>query len=151
MIGLTKPINVMDIKLRTTNDNGQSFKDIPPFWGQFMAEDIVGKVNNKLNNNIYVLYTHFEHEGINNTGMYSTIIGCAVETNAIEQAGLVHAVVPAGEYRQFSVPDNNPENVGPVWLGLWGLADSEKVDWSFLCEYECYQPDELIDVFVGLR
>ena len=37
---LKESIHVVGMELRTTNDNGQSFKDIPPFWGKFMAEDI---------------------------------------------------------------------------------------------------------------
>lgn len=148
---LKKPIHVVGIELRTTNDNGQSFKDIPPFWGKFMAEDIASKVQHKVNNNIYVVYTHFEHEGLNNTGMYSTFIGCAVEANAVDQAGLLHIEVPAGEYRHFAVPENNPENVGPVWLDIWGMPESEKAGWSIKCEYECYHADGVIDVFIGQK
>ena len=151
MTNLDKPIHVVGIELRTTNANGQSFKDIPPFWGRFMAKNIAAKVQNKLNNNIYVLYTNFEHEGVNNTGMYSTIIGCAVEADSIEQPDLVHAVVPAGRYRRFAVPDNKTDNVGPVWLEIWAIPESEKTDWSFTCEYECYHADGLIDIFVGQR
>jgi predicted transcriptional regulator YdeE len=109
------------------------------------------KVQNNVNDDIYVLYTNFEHEGVNNTGMYSTIVGCTVEADAVAQTGLLHAEVPAGEYRHLIVPDNNPENVGPVWLDIGGVPESEKMDWRFFCEYECHHADGVIDVYVGLK
>lgn len=151
MANLKQPIYVVGLSVRTSNENQQSFQDIPALWGKFMSQGITDKVKNKLNDNIYVVYTNFEHEGVNNSGMYTTYIGCAVAKDDVEQPDLVSTMVPAGEYRHFAVADNNPENVGPEWQKIWAMPAAEKANWSFKAEYECYHANGEIDIFIGLR
>lgn len=46
----------MGIGVRTTNENGQSAKDIGALWNKFMSEGILDKIPNKIDNTIYSIY-----------------------------------------------------------------------------------------------
>lgn len=148
---LENPIKIIGIELRTTNDNGQSFHDIPPFWDRFIKENCVEKIPSKRDQNIYAVYTHFENAGKNNFGMYSLIIGCEVTDNAIIPDGFVSATIPAGNYRHFSVENGSPDKVGETWQKIWNIPANEKKSWRFQCEYECYRSSGEIDIFIGVN
>ena len=146
---LKNPIHILGIELRTTNDHGQSFHDIPPFWETFMKEQYMNKIPNKLSSDIYAVYTHFENEGKNNTGMYSLILGCTVQPDALAQQDLVKITIPQGNYLMFPVDDNNPNNVGKAWQKIWGIPQHEKQSWTFHCEFERYHPTGGIEIYIG--
>ena len=71
-----KSFSVIGISIRTTNENGQSSKDIPALWGKFMHEGILEKIPNKIDNTVYCIYTDYEKD---HTKPYTTILGCKVE------------------------------------------------------------------------
>jgi predicted transcriptional regulator YdeE len=144
-------IQVIGIELRTTNDNGQAFHDIPLFWERFMKESCASLIPNKLNNDIYAVYTNFENEGINNKGMYSLIIGCNVPDNTIPPTGFTKITIPEGYYRVFSVENGRQDKVGAAWQSIWAIPDSEKSNWRFHCEFERYRSSGEIDIFIGLN
>lgn len=146
---LENPIHIMGIELRTTNDNAKAFKDIPPFWDRFMKEGCAAKIPNKLDEDIYAVYTHFENEGKNNRGMYSLIIGCSVTSDTIPPEGFVAVTIPSGFYRVFPVEKGRQDKVGEAWQAIWAIPDSEKKKWRFTCEFERYRSSGEIDIFIG--
>src|SRR3990167_3039883 len=95
---LQNPIQIIGIELRTTNDLGRSFVDIPLFWQRFLKKNCATHIQNKLNNDLYAVYTRFENEGKNNQGMYSLIIGCPVKSNTTAATGFTTIAIPAGSY-----------------------------------------------------
>lgn len=151
MKNLQTPIHVIGIELRTTNDNGLAFQAIPDFWGRFMKEGIAGKIPNKLNNDIYAVYTNFENEGKNNNGMYSLIIGCSVKPETILEPGFTKVTIPAGNYRVFPVEKGRQDKVGDAWREIWAIPQSEKNTWKFKCEFEHYQASGEIDIYIGKK
>lgn len=130
---------------------GRSFKEIPPFWEQFMTENRMSKIPNKLNDDIYVIYTHFENAGKNNQGMYSMILGCQVKPNTPAPAEFTAVAIPSGAYRVFPVEKGRPDKVGEIWQSIWAIPQSEKTDWRFSCEFERYQASGEIDIFIGVN
>lgn len=48
--------------MRTTNENGQSSKDISELWKKFFAENVFAKIPNKLDSNVYSVYTDYESD-----------------------------------------------------------------------------------------
>lgn len=145
------PIFIMGIELRTTNDHGQAFKDIPPFWDKFINSNYSSKILNKLNDDIYAVYTHFENEGQNNKGMYSLIIGCKVSPDTIPQGEYTKIKIPAGNYLEFPVEKGRPDKVGEVWQSIWAIPDKDKQNWRFSCEFECYRSSGEISIFTGIK
>ncbi len=148
---LQKPIQIIGIKLRTTNDNAQAFIDIPSFWQRFMSENMVAQIPNKSNNDIYGIYTDFENAGKNNHGMYSLIIGCEVAANTLPPAGFTAVTIPAGHYRVFPVEKGRQDKVGEAWQAIWALPASDKKTWTFTCEFERYRATGEIDIFIGTK
>jgi predicted transcriptional regulator YdeE len=151
MSKLTNPIHIIGIELRTTNDNGRAFQDIPPFWEKFIKENCAAQISNKLDNDIYAVYTHFENPGKNNHGMYSLNIGCSVPANTMVPKGYASVIIPAGNYRVFPVEKNRSDKVGEAWQEIWALPASEKQDWSFNCEFERYCSSGEIDIYIGTK
>lgn len=151
MFKLQNAIQIIGAELRTTNDNGRSFQEIPPFWENFMKNNSLGHIPNKLNEDVYVVYTHFENEGKNNQGLYSMIIGSAVTQNTIPPDKFTTVMIPSGDYRVFPVEKNRSDKVGDAWLEIWEIPASEKQNWSFVCEFECYKKTGEIDIFIGLK
>lgn len=151
MNNLKSPIHIIGIELRTTNDNGRSFYEIPVFWKHFMKEGVSTKIPNKLNNDIYAVYTNFENEGKNNQGMYSLIIGSSVRPEAIPEIGFTKVIIPSGYYRVFPVEKGRPDKVGEAWQTIWAIPESEKHQWTFKCEFECYRASNEIDIFIGVN
>lgn len=150
---MLNPIHIIGIELRTTNDDGRSFQEIPPFWAHFMQENCMGQIPNKLNDDIYAVYTNFENPGKNNKGLYSLIIGCSVDANSnlVLPHGFTRVTIPAGCYRVFPVEKGRHDNVGEVWQSIWAISDNEKLDWKFSCEFERYRTTGEIDIFIGIK
>lgn len=148
---LQNPIHIIGIELRTTNDNGQAFTDIPPLWESFMKNNCGAQIPNKLDDNIYAVYTHFENAGKNNRGMYTMIIGCSVKPNTTAPAGFTTVTIPSGHYRVFPVKQGRPDKVGEAWQAIWAIPETEKKNWLFNCEFERYQTSGEIDIFIGVK
>lgn len=148
---LNNPIHIIGLELRTTNDNSRSFYEIPPFWEKFIKNNYAAKIPNKINNDIYAVYTHFENQGKNNQGMYSLIIGYRAEGCTSIPAGLVSVTIPSGHYRVFTVPGGRADKVGETWQSIWAIPNDEKTNWSFCCEFEHYKESGEIDIFIGQK
>src|SRR3989338_11651695 len=148
MIELPEPVHIIGIKLRTTNDNGQSFTDIPPFWQRFMENTCAAQIPAKISDDIYSVYTHFENEGKNNQGMYTMIIGCQVKSGTKPPKGFTDVTIPASNYRVFPVEKGRADQVGEAWQAIWAIPSSEKKNWSFHCEFERYKSTGEIDIFI---
>lgn len=151
MRNIQNPIHVTGLKIRTSNKNKQSFSDIPTLWARFMQENTPEKISDKLSSDIYAVYTDFEHEGKNNEGMYTLIIGCATNSKVEKNKQLVSTTIPAGHYKPFPVENNDPEKVGKAWQEIWKRPEAEKADWSFKCEFERYHASGEIEIFIGLK
>lgn len=72
-----EPFQVIGISVRTTNENGQSAKDIGQLWDKFMSEGISDNIPNKIDDNVFSIYTNYESD---QTKPYDTILGCEVSS-----------------------------------------------------------------------
>lgn len=141
-----QPILVVGLELRTSND--EALQTIPPHWQRFGREAVLERIPHKASAEVYAVYTHFEHEGVDNRGRYSLIIGAAVTGLAEVPAGLVSAVLPAGRRAVFEVERGRHDLVGDAWRRIWERTELDK---TYLADYERYQPDGRIEIFIGVR
>lgn len=142
----TQAIRIVGLELRTSND--VAMQSIPPHWQRFVADGVLAQIPGKLSDTVYAVYTHFEHAGLNNEGLYSLIIGAQVSAEAPVPAGLTHCVVPAGPRAVFEAPTGQPERIGEIWQAVWSRKDLAK---TFIAEVERYLPDGRIDISIGVK
>ena len=145
----TESIQIIGIEIRTTNDGGAAFQDIPRHWERFFQESILDKIPNKRSNEIYGIYTNFEQQGENNNGIYSCIIGASVTSLEEVPENFVVTTIPVSNYQVFSVEPSQPEKVGEKWQEIW--AHNFEKQRTFTLEYERYSEEGPIEIFVGVK
>ncbi len=139
-------LRIIGIELRTSNR--EAMQTIPPHWQRFTGEGVLARIPGKLSDEVYAVYTHFENAGVNNEGLYSLIIGAAVDSAQAVPAGMNHAVLPVSPRAVFPVPTGRPDQVGAVWQTIWQRDDLPK---AFVADCERYRADGRIDILIGLR
>lgn len=69
-LNIQENIHIIGIYIRTSNNSGSAEQDIPALWNKFKAENIISTISNKLDENIYCVYTEYESDY---TKPYTTI------------------------------------------------------------------------------
>lgn len=143
---LSQAIHVVGIELRTTNL--EAMQTIPPLWARLAQEDVLAHIPDKLDDEVYAVYTHFENAGSNNVGIYSLVIGAPVPASAEVPEGMVRVVIPASKRAVFEVEPGRVDLVGAKWMEIWGNTELPK---TFIAEYERYSADGKIAISIGLQ
>jgi predicted transcriptional regulator YdeE len=143
--------NIIGIAVRTTNENGQSSKDIPALWDQFMSKGLLEKIPNKIGNDVYCMYTDYEKD---HTKPYTTIIGCKVASLDIVPEGMVGKHIEDCKYSKQVAKGNILEGlVFNEWLKIWN-SDLPRI---YTADFEIYgakaaNPNKAeVDIFVAIK
>jgi predicted transcriptional regulator YdeE len=128
---------IAGISVHTSNKNGQSKKDISELWGRFMNENIAEKIHNKVNGNLYCIYTDYESDFM---GMYTTILGYSVSTLEGIPDGLTGEIIPVLNYKLFKSTGKLPDCVLNTWKEIWESGIKRK----YLVDFDVYPPDAFI-------
>ena len=142
---------ITGISLRTSNDDDRATRDIPSFWQRFYEEKTVEKIKRRVSDERYAVYTHFENEGKNNRGMYTMIIGCAVDV--VDPADRVSVTIPEGRYAVFTC-QNSPASMVATWQKIWQLSVDEPAfdkQKTYYADYEHYLPSGEVNISIGLH
>ncbi len=147
-----EPFNIIGIAVRTTNEKGQAAKDIPALWQQFMNENVLSKIPDKIDDTIYSLYTNYEGD---HTQPYTTIIGCRVKNIDSVPEGMMGQSFDGGNYLKMTIKGNLAEGiVTNQWLKIWEMNDLDRI---YTVDFDVYgekAQDPLnaeIDTFVAIR
>lgn len=147
----TENLYVIGVAIRTTNENGQSAADIPQLWNKFLSENIAATIPNKVNENIYCIYTDYESD---HTKPYTTILGCRVSSLGDVPEGLTGKEIAGGDYEVITVKGKITDGiVFNEWVRIWN-SDLPR---AFTADYEVYgekaqQPDNAeVDIFIALK
>ena len=62
----SQALHVVGLALRT--HNGEAFQTIPPLWTRFAQAGLTDRLPHRLSDDIYAVYTHFQHAGVDNRG-----------------------------------------------------------------------------------
>ena len=142
---------VIGISVRTTNEGGQSSKDIPALWNKFMSENILEKIPHKIDDSIYCIYTDYEKD---HTKPYTTLIGCRVSHIDTLPPGMTGKTCDEGLYITRSVKGNLLEGlVIGEWMNIWN-SDLQR---TFVTDFEVYgekakdYTQAEVDIFVGVH
>lgn len=142
---------VIGISVRTTNENGQSAKDIGALWNKFMAEGILEKIPNKVDNTIYAIYTEYEED---HTKPYTTILGCKVENKATIPNGMVSKTFSKENYTKFIAKgDLTKGAVYNEWSKIW----NSNLNRLYTADFEVYgeksqnSTDAEVNIYVATK
>lgn len=140
-------LHVVGIALRT--HNGEAFLTIPPHWSHFAQSGLAERLPQRLSDDVYAVYTHFQNAGVDNSGWYTLVIGHAVpgDTPSLPPEGLTHVVAPAWRRAVFEVAQGRPDLVGAEWQQIWQRTDLPK---TTMADYERYQPDGRMSIHIGI-
>jgi len=109
--------HIVGISTRTSHANGQAAQDIEALWQTFWTEHIQDKIPNKINEDIYAVYTDYETDF---TGAYTTIIGLAVKSLAAIPAGMIGITIEKNDYHKIVSTGKMPAAVLNTWMEIWG-------------------------------
>ncbi|MBA2612501.1 MAG: effector binding domain-containing protein [Bacteroidetes bacterium] len=145
------PLKLIGISVRTTNENGQSAKDIPFLWNKFFEENIPSQIHNKIGTDIYCMYTDYVKE---HTQPYTAIIGLPVTDLDSIPKGLIGKVIDGGDYTSFSAKGKISEGiVFNEWLKIW----ASPIDRKYTSDFEVYDLQSLssenaeVKIFIALK
>lgn len=146
-----EPFNIIGISIRTTNENGQASKEIAELWGKFMSENILTKIPNKVDTEIYSLYTDYESD---HTKPYTAILGCKVENLDNIPNGMVGKSFSGGTYIKTTTK-------GDLMQGLvvnqWSKIFEMELDRTYDADFEIFgekaqnPSDAEVDFYVGVK
>ena len=123
---------VTGIAVKTTNQNGQSEKDIGSLWTRFMSENLAQQIEEKLSDDIYCVYTDYESD---HTGEYTAVLGCKVPDANDIPGGFFTALIPAGDYHVYNPQGKFPECVANTWREIWETP----IDRKYTADYDLYK------------
>ena len=115
--------HVIGISTRTTNAHGQASKDIEALWGKFWNKEIRNQIPNKMDNDIYAVYSDYETDY---TGAYTTIIGARVTTLNNVPNGFTGITIEEDAYKKFVSKGKMPDAVVNTWLDIWSNKSLER-------------------------
>ncbi len=144
------PFQIIGISVRTTNENEQAAKDIPKLWEQFVENDILSKIPNKVSNDIFSIYTNYESD---HTKAYDTILGCRVTTLETVPDGLVSQSFNGGTYAKFTAKGDLTKGIiYNTWVDIWNTP----LNRLYTADFEIYEAKAKnpktaeVDIFVAI-
>ncbi len=120
------------IRIKTTNQNGKSMKDIGLTWQKLFTEGIYENIQNKTNNKTIGLYTQYEGDY---TKPYTFIAGAEVSKEVENNEQIVSTIIPKGKYAKFVIIGDVQNTVGQAWQEIWNMELKRK----YTCDFEEYQ------------
>jgi predicted transcriptional regulator YdeE len=138
------------ISVRTTNQNGQSAKDIAELWGRFMADNTLAKIEDRTSDEIYCIYTDYESD---HTAPYTAVLGCKVTSLDNIPEGLISLTVPGADYLKYIAKGRLPDCVAQTWQEVW----NSDLDRKYVADFDvwgvkAYDPESAeVEIFVGVK
>ncbi len=143
--------HIIGISIRTTNENGQAIKDLEIVWGKFWEEEIQKQIPNKVNDNIYAVYTNYETDF---TGPYTAIIGLPVSSLENIPEGFEGITIENAVYQKFVSKGKMPEAVINTWMEIWqnkNLNRTYKADFTIHGKKYYDGDDAEVETFIAIK
>ena len=102
--------------IRTTNVNNKALKDIGELFGNFVGQNIMEKIPNKMAEDIYCVYTDYESDF---NGPYTAIVGCKVSSLNDIPTGLIAKAIPDSKYQVYRSTGKLSVSLSKTWEGIW--------------------------------
>ncbi len=146
----TQSFQVIGIKIRTSKQ--KAMKDISKLWKKFISQEIKNKVPNKLNEDIFAVYTDYAG---NYMEPYSYILGCAVSSLDVIPDAMIGIEISSAQYEIFTAKGKMPDKIIETWQRIW----DPEIDFrrSYIADFELYGPkysdpdNPEVEIYVGIK
>lgn len=144
--------NIIGIAIETTNENGQSSQDMSILWGRFFSEQISNQIPNKVNEDIYAIYTDYETDY---KGRHTAIIGYKVKDLDNVPKDLIGRNFAAGNYKKFMAKGTMPTAVIKAWNEIW--SKDHLLNRTYIADFEVYGAkaqsgaDSEVAIYLGVK
>ena len=141
---------VIGISVRTTNVNNKALKDIGDLFGNFMGQNIIEKIPNKISDDIYCVYTDYESDY---NGPYTAIVGCKVSSLNEIPTGLIGQTIPDSKYQVYRSTGKLSISLAKTWEGIWNsdLNRRYSADFDIYGEKARDYENAEVDTYVALN
>ena len=124
--------HLIGISVRTLNHGSKGLLDIENLWRQFRGSNISQQISDKMNEDIYAVYTDYEKDY---TAPYTMILGHQVRDLSHVPEGMTGLTVPEAEYLQLTAKGNLYEGVVfKTWEQIW----KSRYPRSYTVDFEVY-------------
>jgi predicted transcriptional regulator YdeE len=123
---------IVGISVRTSNQNGQSKKDIDELWFKFMDDSLIKQIPDRASNDVYCVYTDYETD---HTGKYTAVLGCKVNSLTNINNSFRAVGISAGKYQVYSLKNKLSEVISAAWQQIWESDINRKytADFDLYC------------------
>lgn len=145
------PFHLIGISVRTSNDPGKADVDIPALWSRFMTEGVKDKIQHRVEEALYCVYTNYEGD---HTQPYTTFLGCRVANLEITPEGLEGLAIDGGRYEIVTAKGNILEGmVFNAWLSIWNTAlpRNYKADFEVYDEKAADLTKAEVSIYIGVQ
>jgi predicted transcriptional regulator YdeE len=152
-----KGFMVVGVSARTSNAKEASGEGvIGKQWDRFMKEGLLGKIPDKVDSEIVVVYSDYESDA---NGPYDYTIGAKVNSISKIPPRMVAKKVPAGRYAVFTSEKGFVGKVVPeTWSRIWDVPKSVMGgDRAYQADFEIYdqraadREHAQVDIYVGIK
>lgn len=124
---------IVGIAVRTTSQNGQAENDIRTLWERFYSDDSIGKINGKISDDLYCVYTDYEGD---HSGAYTIILGYQIRPDILPPSGCVRKIILRSRYEVFISQGPLPSCVQQTWMNIW-KSDLKR---TYTADFDVYGP-----------
>lgn len=147
-----KSMKIIGISARTKNEFGKPNLEIMSLWNTFMSENVMEKIPNKLNHDIYSIYTDYQTDF---KGEYTVILGLAVESLDEIPNGMIGRQFDEENFKIFEAKGSMPEAVIQTWVDIWKNDSTLNRKYSY--DYEVYNEksrngdDSIVNIHIAIK
>lgn len=145
---------VIGIQVRTNNSEAATV--IPRQWDRFFREGVPGKISNRTDANLVVVYSGYASDY---HGDFDYLIGARVKDGSAAPAGMIVKVVPKARYAVVTT-EQGPVGkvVSEAWQKIWNLDESGGLGGrrAYKADFELYDErsrdpnNSQVDIYVGI-
>jgi len=146
-----KPFNLVGITIRTTNENNQAAKEIAELWQRFIGENILYRIDGKVDDTIYSVYTDYEGDY---TKPYTAMLGCKVNDLSEIPEGLEVRSFEGGDYMKTSAKGDLTKGlIVDHWSKIWkmDLNRAYTADFEVFGEKSQDPSNAEVEFYVGIK
>jgi predicted transcriptional regulator YdeE len=143
---------IVGISTVTSNQDGQSAKDIGELWGRFYDENVLQMIEERESDEIYSVYTDYESDF---RGRYTCILGVRVNVIVSIPEGYVGRKIEGGKFIKVVARGLMPGAVFSAWNRIW--ENDEALNRKYGSDFEVYGDeatfgdDGEVDIFLSVK
>lgn len=140
---------IIGITVRTINKDGQAGKDIKGLWDRFFKEQLLQKIPNKINTDLYNVYTNYESDHLN---FYDCFLGCKVSSIDDVPEGMQSLTITTDNYKVYTSKGILPKVVLNTWESIWAssLKRTYNTDFDVYGKDAQNPEDAVVETFVSI-